>query len=81
MAKTPKRPRDLNQWAKRMVDIATGETGDDVPTADTDVNELQFSHYGKLGAASGGKARANALSPERRTEIARIAAAKRWSKS
>lgn len=25
MTKAPKRPRDLNQWAKRMVDIATGE--------------------------------------------------------
>jgi hypothetical protein len=25
MPKVPKRPRDLNQWAKRMVDIATGE--------------------------------------------------------
>ena len=25
MAKLPKRPRDLNEWAKRMVDIATGE--------------------------------------------------------
>ncbi len=23
--KHPKRPRDLNQWAKHMVDIATGE--------------------------------------------------------
>jgi hypothetical protein len=23
VTKTPKRPRDLNQWAKRMVDIAT----------------------------------------------------------
>jgi hypothetical protein len=27
--KHPKRPRDLNQWAKRMVDIATGEANDD----------------------------------------------------
>ena len=26
--KTPKRTRDLNQWAKRMVDIATGEVED-----------------------------------------------------
>ena len=26
--KHPKRPRDLNQWAKRMVDIATGEVED-----------------------------------------------------
>jgi IS1 family transposase len=28
VTKTPKRPRDLNQWAKRMVDIATGEAND-----------------------------------------------------
>jgi hypothetical protein len=28
MTKAPKRPRDLNQWAKRMVDIATGEVED-----------------------------------------------------
>ena len=32
MPKTPKRPRDLNQWAKRMVDIATGEATDRSPT-------------------------------------------------
>jgi hypothetical protein len=29
--KHPKRPRDLNQWAKRMVDIATGETTGGTP--------------------------------------------------
>lgn len=28
MTKPPKRPRDLNQWAKRMVDIAIGEASD-----------------------------------------------------
>ena len=27
-----KRPRDLNQWAKRMVDIAAGEASDHEPT-------------------------------------------------
>ena len=32
MIKTPKRPRDLNQWAKRMVDIATGVASDREPT-------------------------------------------------
>ena len=26
--KHPSRPRDLNQWAKRMLDIATGEVSD-----------------------------------------------------
>jgi hypothetical protein len=32
MTKTPKPPRDLNQWAKRMVDIATGEIEDSEKT-------------------------------------------------
>jgi hypothetical protein len=32
MTKTPTRPRDLNQWAKRMVDIATGEADGREPT-------------------------------------------------
>lgn len=27
MPKTPKRPRDLNQWARSMVDLATGAVG------------------------------------------------------
>lgn len=27
--KHPKRPRDLNQWAKRVVDVATGEIRED----------------------------------------------------
>jgi hypothetical protein len=32
MIKHPKRPRDLNQWAKRMVDLATGAVSDrDLP--------------------------------------------------
>ena len=32
MTKAPKRPRDLNQWTKRMVDNATGEAIDCEPT-------------------------------------------------
>jgi hypothetical protein len=35
---------------------------------------------GKLGGLKGGKARAKALSPERRKEIARKAAKARWGK-
>jgi hypothetical protein len=35
---------------------------------------------GKLGGLKGGKARAKALSPERRSEIARKAAVARWGK-
>jgi len=35
---------------------------------------------GRLGGLKGGKARAKALSPERRQEIARQAIAARWAK-
>lgn len=35
---------------------------------------------GRLGGLKGGNARADKLSPERRKEIAKIAAEKRWSK-
>ena len=31
MTKPPKRPRDLNQWAKHMVDLATGEAQEPNP--------------------------------------------------
>jgi hypothetical protein len=32
MSRSPKRPRNLNRWAKRMVDIDTGEACDREPT-------------------------------------------------
>jgi hypothetical protein len=35
---------------------------------------------GRLGGLKGGKARAEKLSPERRKEIAQLAAKKRWGK-
>lgn len=35
---------------------------------------------GRLGGLKGGPARAEALTPERRSEIARMAAQKRWGK-
>lgn len=35
---------------------------------------------GKLGASKGGKARAEKLTPEQRSEIARKAAKARWAK-
>lgn len=36
---------------------------------------------GRRGGLKGGKARAESLTPERRAEIAKTAAAKRWGKS
>jgi len=71
----PKRPRDPNQLAKLIVDIATGERADDDPNAGKDPAAVAL---GRKGGMKGGKARAAALTGERRTEIAKKAAAKRW---
>lgn len=70
MIQKPKRPRDINQLAKRIVDIATGEEEDKKP--------LQSAQQGGL---KGGPARAKALLPEQRAEIASNAAAARWRKA
>lgn len=71
----PKRPSDPNQRAKLIVDIATGEHRDPVDSRDPLAVEL-----GRRGGRRGGKARAQKLSAERRAEIAKEAAAKRWKK-
>jgi hypothetical protein len=69
--KHPKRPRDPNQLAKLVVDIATGEIEEE--SAEPKTTEPVGS--------KGGKARAVQLSKKRRTEIAKAAATARWSKS
>ena len=66
-----KRPADVIGNAVRVMRIATGE------------EEEEFEDDGKDPAAKalgakGGKARAEKLTAERRSEIARKAAAKRW---
>ncbi len=47
---------------------------------DSATSEL-FSELSKLGAAKGGRARANVLTPEERSEIARNAVQTRWAKA
>ncbi len=71
MTKAPKRPRDPNQLAKLIVDIATGDA-EDAPAPDSAAVEA---------GREGGKKRAANLSPERRSELAQKAAQARWSRS
>jgi hypothetical protein len=78
--KHPKRPRDINQWAKRMVDLATGEASDREPTPEEQGKDPAAVSLGRKGGLKGGKARAESMSPERRAEIAKRAAASRWAK-
>lgn len=73
----PKRPRDTNQLAKLVVNIATGETEDESPA---DGKNPAAVALGRLGGLKGGKARSKMLTAEQRSEIARKAAQARWSK-
>jgi hypothetical protein len=72
MAKHPlPRPRDPLQLGKLIVDIATGQVVDEVD----DGKDAAAAAMGRKGAA----ARARTMTPERRAEIARRAAATRWN--
>jgi hypothetical protein len=73
MPKHPKRPRDPNQLAKLIVDIASGAVTEERPEAPTPAQE-----FARSGGLRGGRARADALTAEQRREIARKAADKRW---
>jgi hypothetical protein len=70
-----KRPRDPAQLAKQVFDIAIGEDVDTVSAAKRRRPAAQ-----RAGGLAGSKARVKKLTPEQRSEIARIAAAARWKK-
>ena len=67
-----KRPADATQNAVQVMRIATGQEPETGRDPGTEAN--------RKGGLKGGKARAASLDPEKRKEIARKAAAKRWQK-
>lgn len=71
-----KRPRDPAQLAKLMIDIASGEVEDRAPTPEEQGKNSAAATLGQRG----GSARAKKLNPERRVEIARLAAKARYAK-
>jgi hypothetical protein len=76
MAKS-KRPRDPNQLAKLIADMATGNAPSD---STIDGKDPAAVALGRKGGLKGGTARAVSLSSKRRVEIAKQAAAARWKK-
>ncbi|MSR60580.1 MAG: hypothetical protein EXS05_23550 [Planctomycetaceae bacterium] len=78
-SKPPKRPRDMNQLAKAIVDISIGEAPPDDAPVDDGKNPAAVA-LGRLGGLKGGKARAKKLSKKRLSEIAKKAAAARWKR-
>ncbi len=76
MTVDPKRPRDPNQLAKSIIDIATGQKPDREPTPEEQGKDPAAVALGKKG----GEARAAGMTAEKRSAIAKNAAAKRWHK-
>ena len=73
MTRVPKRPRDLNQWAKRMVDIATGEVERQRAGSYISIQNQRPRRRRSLraekGGLKGGHARASSLTPNERKKI------------
>lgn len=69
--KKPKRPADLFERAKLIGDLAVGLS--------TEEEVILNPTQSQLNSRKGGLIRANKLSAERKKEIAKIAAEKRWS--
>ena len=66
---------DLNQLAAAIVAEAIGEV---LPTRELTDKEKAAIESGRLGGLKGGKFRAEKLTPEQRSEIAKKAAQARW---
>ncbi|HEY2721815.1 MAG TPA: hypothetical protein VGI82_08820 [Chitinophagaceae bacterium] len=74
MAKKVKLPKDTNQKAKTIVDLATSENKE-TPTSGKNAAAVEL---GRKGGLKGGKARDKVLSKKRKIEIAKQGAAARW---
>ena len=74
--KGERRPADVIGNAVHVIRIATGQIEDDIPTPESEGKDPAAVALGRRG----GKARAQAMSPKRRAEIARKAAKERWAK-
>lgn len=84
-----KLPRDANSLAAQIVAMSTGQALPKLtePSAATAAAKPEQEKnpaavaLGRLGGLKGGRARADALSKKKRSEIARLAASARWKKS
>ena len=72
--KGQKRPADVIGNAIRVAQIATGEAEEEYET------KASAAEVARMGGRKGGEARARALSPEQRKEVASRAAKSRWKR-
>jgi hypothetical protein len=76
MPKRSSKPRDLNKLAAAVVAEAT----DEVPRDPYEGKDPAAVELGRRGGKKGGKARAEKMTAEQRSEAARRAAKARWSR-
>lgn len=74
--RSSKKSRDINVLASQIVNEATEEQ----EQKNLNGKNPAAVALGRLGGKKGGKARAEKLTPKRRSEIAKKAAQARWSK-
>jgi hypothetical protein len=79
-----KRPRDINELASQIVDEATSDDVEAEPQLETvpaeDGKDPAAVALGRRGGLKGGRARAERMTPEERSESARKAAEARWKR-
>ena len=84
MPKRSSKQKDPAEIARRVLDAVVPD-GEDAPIEEPEQEQQPEKNpaavaLGRLGGKKGGPARAAKLTQEQRSEIARKAAAKRWSK-
>jgi len=72
-----KQPADINLLAAQIVEVATGPAKEPSTTPQPEKNPAAVA-LGRLGGLKGGKARAEKLTPKKRSQIAKKAAEARW---
>jgi hypothetical protein len=78
-SKEPKKKReDAAQAAVRVIGAVAAHSEEEAPVEITPEMRAAAAAFGRIGGKIGGPARAAKLSPQKRSEIAKKAAAARW---
>lgn len=78
--KQPKRPDDINQLARQLVDESTRKNGDTIAPPTKAQISMFMAQLGRKGGKVGGKRRLKTMTPEERSSVARKAAEARWKR-
>ena len=77
----PPKEKDYQQLARAVLDAVVPDAEPAKPKKPVKKKNPAAVALGRLGGAKGGEARAASLTPEKRAEIAKKAAATRWKNS